>query len=86
MMMPSADSRRRRISWGIIRRPSITIPASDSFELLGCLVGLGEDVVFLGQPVTGMHDAIGDIPVIREEQQALRVAVEPAHRKDALRH
>ena len=37
--------------------------------------------VLLRQPVPRMHDAIRDLAVIREEQQPLRVPVEPANRE-----
>src|SRR5688572_23444455 len=41
-------------------------------RLLGC-----EDEVFLCQTVAGMHDPVGDVAIIRKEQESLRVPVEP---------
>jgi hypothetical protein len=43
-----------------------------------------QDMIFLRQPKAGVHDAIGDFAIIRQEQQSLGDAVEPAHRVNAL--
>lgn len=59
-------------------------PCPDAGQLMRDRPGAGEDVILLGQPIAGVHDAIGDITIVREEQQALGVAVQPANRKDAL--
>jgi hypothetical protein len=45
----------------------------------------GEDVIFLFQFVARMHDAIRDVTVIGQEQQAFGRAIEPADGIDALR-
>lgn len=45
-----------------------------------------EDLVLLREIVSGVHDAIGDVAVVRKEQEALCVAVEATDRVDTLRH
>jgi len=59
-------------------------PRPDAGQLMRIRPGAGEDVVLLGQTIAGVHHPIGDIAVVREEQQAFSVAVQPADRKDAL--
>ncbi len=44
-----------------------------------------EYLVLLVELVPGMHDAIRDITIIGQQQQALRVAIEPADRINAFR-
>ena len=61
-------------------------PAADPLELLWVRPVPGQDLVFLGQPIAWVHDAVGDIAIVREEEEALGVAVQPAHRKHPLRH
>ena len=43
-----------------------------------------ENLIFLCEPVFRVHNAIGDIAVVREEQQPFRVAIEPSNRVDPL--
>jgi hypothetical protein len=47
--------------------------------------GQRQDVVFLVEAVSRVHDAVRDIAVVGEEEQPFGVAVEPADRKHALR-
>lgn len=35
----------------------------------------GENVIFLGQPEAGVHDAIGDLPIVRQQQEPFGRAV-----------
>ncbi len=52
------------------------------------VVGPGErkDVVLLVQTVARVHDPVGNIPVVREEQKPLSVPIQSPHRIDPLRH
>lgn len=59
-------------------------PVPDPRELRGGRPRVRQDVILLGQPVPRMHDPVGDIAVIGEEQQTLGLAVEPTDREDAL--
>lgn len=43
-----------------------------------------QDMVFLGQPVARMHDAVGDLPVVGQEEEALRVSIKSPDGVDAL--
>lgn len=43
-----------------------------------------QDMVFLGQPVARMHDAVGDFTVVGQKEEALRVSVESSDRVDTL--
>jgi hypothetical protein len=60
--------------------------APDPLQLLRVRPGSGQDLIFLGQPIARVHDAVRHVAVVREEQQSLSVAVEPADREDALLH
>ena len=44
------------------------------------------DAVGFGDVVAGVHDEVGEIAVVGEQQHALAVLVQPANRVDALRH
>ena len=48
--------------------------------------GEGEDVVLLVEAVTRVHDPVGDVAVVGEQEQPFGVAVEPADRVHPLRH
>ena len=56
---------------------------ADPLELRGARPGFGQDVILLGQPVAGVHDPVGHIAVVGEEQQAFGIAVEPSNRVNA---
>jgi len=47
---------------------------------------VGDDVVLLGQVISWMHDPVGDISVVGQQQQTLRLTVKTADRVDSLRH
>ncbi len=56
-------------------------------KVLECPVGrplIGQDVVFLGELVAGVHDAVGQFPVIRQEEQPFGVPIQPTDRIQAL--
>ncbi len=46
----------------------------------------GEDVILLVQPVAGVHDPVGNVPVVGEQKKAFCVPVQPPHRIDTLRY
>jgi len=48
--------------------------------------GEGEHVVLLLQPVPRVHDAVGDVAVVGEQQQTFGLAVEASDRVDPLRN
>lgn len=48
--------------------------------------GSRQNVIFLGQAVFRMHDPVGEITVVGEQQQSFGVAVEPSHGIDAFGH
>lgn len=58
--------------------------APDLFQRAGRGVPGDERVVFLVDAVARVGDAVGEFPVIRQQQQPLAVHVESAHREDAV--
>lgn len=64
----------------IVNSHTITKPLE--LVLGGALVG--ENQILLVDPVTGVHDPVGEIAVIGEQHQALGGAVQPTDRIDAL--
>lgn len=47
-------------------------------------VAVEQRLILLVDPIAGMHDTVGDFAVVRQQQQAFGLPVEPADRHDAL--
>jgi hypothetical protein len=61
-------------------------PFAQFLKCRGAWADRGEYMVFLLEPVAWVHDAVGKLPVVGEQQETRRVAVEPAHGIHALGH
>ncbi len=46
----------------------------------------GKDVILLVQSVAGVHDPVGNVPIVGEQKKAFCVPVQPPDRIDTLRH
>jgi hypothetical protein len=45
-----------------------------------------QDLVLLGQTITRVHHPVGQIAIVREQQKAFRISIEPADRVNPLLH
>jgi hypothetical protein len=59
-------------------------PASQPVEGLWRRVAVQQRLVLLVDPVARMHDAVGDLAVVGQQQQAFGLPVQPADRDDPL--
>jgi hypothetical protein len=57
---------------------------ADALQGLRGWSGQRQNLVLLVKPITRMHDAVGDITVVGQQEDAFRVTIEPANRIDAL--
>lgn len=58
-----------------------SVPKRLQLAVIGLLVG--DNVVLLCQPVSGMHNPVSDFSNIRQEDDTLRLSVKPSYRIDA---
>ncbi len=61
-------------------------PAPEPIQHRGRRVAVEQRLVLLVDLVARMHDAVGDKPIVRQQQQPLGLAVKPPDRHDALAH
>lgn len=59
--------------------------AAQDFELAFARPLVGDDVIFLGQAKAWVHHPVRDITLVREQDEPLRIAIEPTDRIHALR-
>jgi hypothetical protein len=59
-------------------------PAQD-FELAFARPLVGDDVIFLGQAKPRVHHPVRDVTIVREQDEPLRIAIEPTDRVNTLR-
>lgn len=67
-------------------RPSLDVDAiADTLHLRVIRLLQGDDMIFLGETVFWMHHPIGDIAIVRHQEESLRLAIEPSNRVHAFR-